>query len=132
MSLTKEQILAAQDIRIEKLHVPEWGGDVHVKALTAAERDAYEMSILEVGSNGRVKKVRLERVRLNLVSASLVDADGKQLFSTREVEALGKKSAAAINRIVEKAQQLSGVSDDDIEELADGLKNDQSADLPSD
>jgi hypothetical protein len=34
------------------------------------------------------------------------------------VEALGKKSAAALNRVFEVAQRLSGITDDDVEELA--------------
>ena len=46
MSL-KEQILKADDLPKEKVNVPEWNVDVYVRALTAAERDGYEASLIQ-------------------------------------------------------------------------------------
>ena len=43
--LTKEQMLAADDIKSERVEVPEWGGDVMVRGLTGTQRDAWEASM---------------------------------------------------------------------------------------
>jgi len=47
-ALTKEQILGASDIEIEKVDVSEWGGFVYVKGMTAKQRDDFEASILVI------------------------------------------------------------------------------------
>ena len=132
MALTKEQILEAQDIQREEVEVPEWGGTVYVKALTAAERDQYESTIIEFGMDGKPRKMRLDKIRTLLAAMTICDEDGARIFKDSEIAAIGGKSAAALERVIEVAQRLSGISQNDVEELADGLKNDQSADLPSD
>ena len=40
--LTKEAILAADDLPREKVDVPEWGGEVYVRALTGAQMQPVE------------------------------------------------------------------------------------------
>ena len=42
MALTKDQILAADDMGMLKLAVPEWGGDVYIRVMSVGERDASE------------------------------------------------------------------------------------------
>ncbi len=42
MSLTAEQILAADDMGLKKVTVPEWGGDVFIRVMSVGERDEYE------------------------------------------------------------------------------------------
>ena len=39
------------------------------------------------------------------------------------IKALSEKSAAALQRVFEVAQRLSGITDDDVEELAEGLED---------
>ena len=45
--LGKKAILAAQDIPTEPVAVPEWGGEVLVRGLSGADRDAFEASVVE-------------------------------------------------------------------------------------
>ena len=40
-ALTKDQILAADDLGVLKLTVPEWGGDVYIRVMSVGERDFY-------------------------------------------------------------------------------------------
>jgi len=47
MTLNKEQILRADDLKTEEVDVPEWGGSVRVRVLTGTERDAFESSIYD-------------------------------------------------------------------------------------
>lgn len=127
--LTLDQIRNAPTVITEDVPVPEWGGTVRVKALTAKERDAFEAGL--VVGKGKNRRVSIDNVRAQLVAASVVDADGKQMFKPADAEWLGDQSAAAINRVYEVAGRLSGVSDDDVEELA-GNSSDQSGASSSD
>ena len=99
--LTRDQILKIDDIKTEEVNIPEWGDSVKVRGLTGTERDAWEESILE--QKGKNTKVKLKNARAKLVSLSVVDEEGNRIFSDGDVEALGKKSAAALDRIYEVA-----------------------------
>ena len=130
MLLTREQILAAVDIQHEDVEVPEWGGTVRVVGLSGADRDAFEQAITE--RKGKRVNVNMANIRAKLVSRSLVGEDGILLFQESDIEALGKKSAAALDRVFSVAQRLSGLSDADVEELAGNSEDGQSDDSTSD
>lgn len=114
--LSKDDILRMEDLPREVVPVPEWGGEVLVRGLTASERDAFEGSIVEL--RGKERRIHLEDIRAKLASLTMVDEQGKRLFSDGEVAALGKKSAQAVQRVFDVAQRLSGISGSDVEELA--------------
>lgn len=124
--LTRDAILQAKDLPKELVAVPEWGGEVYVRALTGAERDSFEQSMLE--QKGKSSKMNLKNVRAKLVALTVVDEDEKRLFSDDDVKFLGNKSAAALNRIFEVAQRLSGLRPEDVEELTKNSESDQSED----
>ena len=113
--LTRDAILQADDLPMETVSVPEWGGEVLVRGLTGTERDAFEESVLT--GKGKQRDVSMQNVRAKLVSRCLVDEEGERLFSDADVRALGQKSAAALTRVFDVAQRLSGLSPDDVEEL---------------
>ena len=122
--LTRDAILQAEDLPTEDIEVEEWGGAVRVRALTGAERDAFEQSIVE--QRGKSTRMNLRNIRAKLVALTVVDADGKRLFSDKDAELLGKKSAAALDRVFEIAQKLSGLSPEDMEELSGNSEEGQS------
>jgi hypothetical protein len=107
--LTKEQILAQNDLRTEQVEVPEWGGSVTVRAMTSRERDAYEASMVEGD--------KYVNVRARLVASCLVDENGERMFSDEDAEALGNKGASAMNRIFNVVTRINGFSDSDLEDL---------------
>lgn len=115
--LTRDQVMAAEDLQTELVPVPEWGGEVIVKALTGRERDAFEASIAG-DRTGKRARLNLENVRARFVAACVVDERGQALFYPSDVELLGEKSAAALQRVFEVGQRLSGLSNEDVEELA--------------
>jgi hypothetical protein len=119
--LTREQILQAADIRFEDVEVPEWGGTVRVRSLTGAERDDLEGSIAELEG-----LEIYENFRARLVTRAVVDETGKRLFSDKDIERLGEKSGAALDRVFSVAQRLSGLTKADIEELTANLNGGQS------
>lgn len=109
--LTKEQILQANDLKREVVFVPEWGGEVTVRTLTGEEKDAYEMAMYAGG------KKDLSNIRAGLLARAIVGDDGKRLFTDAEVQALGRKSASALDRVYSAAARLSGISKDDEKEF---------------
>ena len=127
--LTKERILAVDDIVTEDVDVPEWGGTVRVRGLSGVERDAFEASMIE--RRGKKVETNLTNLRAKLVAASVVDEKGSRLFSDADVKALGAKSAAGLDRVYDVAQRLSGISDDDVDELAGNLSGTASGDSSS-
>lgn len=127
--LTRDQILTAQDIQTEEVHVPEWGGTVLVRALDGEERDSLEASMIQ--GKGKNAQVNLKNLRAKLVARSIVDESGKRLFEDGDIPALAKKSAAALNRVYEVAQRLSGITPEDVDELTKNSKPAQSEDSGS-
>lgn len=112
--LSRDDILGVQDLKTEEIKVPEWGGTVLVRSLTGAERDAYEQAVLD-SRDEEGDKVR--NIRARLVAASIVNEDGEQEFSLDDVDALGAKNARALERVFNVAMKLSGISEDDVEDL---------------
>jgi hypothetical protein len=129
--LSRDAILTAQDLTTELVNVPEWGGDVYVKSLTGSERDAFEGSLLSTDAKGK-NKVTYTNIRAKLVAKTVCDENGVRLFTDDDIKDLSKKSAAALQRVFEVAQRLSGLSDEDVKELTGELKNDQSEGSTSD
>lgn len=121
--LTKDQILDAKDLQTEVVEVPEWGGSVKIRGMTGVERDAFEESLLR--GKGKNTRVNMQNIRAKLVAHSVVNGDGERMFSNADVQALGKKSAAALDRIFDVAQELSGITKADVEELAANLADGQ-------
>ena len=90
--LTREQILASQDLKKERVPVPEWGGDVFVRVMTGTERDAFEETIFKGGGSNIGTRARL-------AALTMIDEKGQRLFTDEDVQVLGEKSAPALDRV---------------------------------
>lgn len=113
MILSKNDILKADDIKKETIDVPEWGGKVIMQSMCSKDRDAWELAMVdEKGQN------KMENIRATLVAACLVDDKGELLFSPKEVKLLGKKSAKVLDKLFTEAQKISGIGENDVEDLA--------------
>ncbi len=117
--LGHDDILAAKDIKTDDVEVPEWGGTVRVQGLTGTERDAFEASLRQLRGDKMVPN--LANARAKLVARTIVGEDGVRLFGDNEINALGAKSAAALDRVFEVASELSGLNEDDVEKLSENL-----------
>ncbi len=112
--LKRAEILNISDVKTEIVAVPEWGGEVMVKAMTGRERDAYEASMLD--EKGEAKN--LKNLRAKLVALTVVDPETmKPIFTIGDIDTLGEKSAIALDRIFASAQRLSRITDTDVKEL---------------
>lgn len=124
--LTKDQILSVDDLDTKDVYVFPWRGFVRVRTMTAHERDRFEQQMF---TNKGGKRERMDDIRATLVSLTVIDEDGKRLFGEKDVKALGKKSAAALDKIFSEAQSLNAVSDEDVEDMAknsEGTQDDSS------
>lgn len=131
--LTAEDILAANDDVVRAVEVPEWGGRVWVRGLTGSERDLFENSILE--GRGRNQSVNLKNFRAKLVVAATVKGEHskERLFADpSHVQRLGTKSARALQRVFDVAQELAGLNEKDVEQMTADLGKDQNGSSGSD
>jgi len=110
-------VLTADDLVKELVKVPEWGGELYISTLTAADRDSYEASIIESDGSGSFRQ-NFKNMRAKLVARTAVDEKGKRIFEDKDIVPLGLKSAAALDRCFAVASRLNAVTDDDLEELA--------------
>lgn len=128
--------LSADDLRqmaqqmsdrvIEKVQVPEWRKAVYVRSLTGRERDEYEASMLEF--RGKKTRQNMGNLRARLLVLAICDRDGRRIYNRGDAELLGNLNAAGVDRVFEVAQRLSGLTGDDIEELAGNSGSGQSDD----
>lgn len=115
--LSKNDIRQVQEIlAIERCEVPEWGGHIYLRELSGKERDAYESSMLK--GQGRKQRLVTDNVRAKLVALAACDENRQPLFVPADADWLGTRGAAPLHRAYQVAARLSGITDDDVEELA--------------
>lgn len=113
--LTRDAILAVQDLPTKDVTVKAWGGTVRVRSLTGAERDAFEVAMLSARQQGQLSP---GNIRARYAAMCIIDQTGAQLFSPSDIETLGGKSAQALDQVYQAILELNALSDSDIEELA--------------
>lgn len=123
--LTKDAVWQANDIQIEDVPVPEWGGEVRLRGLSGTERDRFEALSLVKGKGG-TKEVNTRNLRARLIAACAINEDGSPMFDSNDILHLGQKSAVALERLFSAASKLSGMSAKDVDELTENLDSDQS------
>lgn len=109
--LTRAELLAQCSAALpwETVHVPEWGGTIGVRVLSAAERDGFELAIAKARGAGR--DVYNPRARLVVLCAC--DATGARLFTDADAEAIGAASGIAVERVFAVAMRINGMAGDD-------------------
>lgn len=128
--LTKEELLSMDDIPIEEVVVPEWRNrTVLVCGLSAAAKNAYQASLVEI--KGSSRRVRMENATAKLLVLTVLGRDRKAMFRETDIERLGAKSAAALERLAKVANRLSGMDEQENAELVKNSEAAQSADSPT-
>lgn len=113
--LNIKEIWAADDLRVEKVEVPEWGGHLFIQSLTGEERDRFEATIFE--KKGEDTKTNFENLRAKLIVLTAVDTEGNKIFRSENAPRLGTKNSAVLDRLFAVAQKLSGLRKEDVDEL---------------
>jgi len=127
--LSKDEIFGMDDIPVEEVIVPEWKNrKVLVCGLTAAGKNAYQASLLEI--KGSSRRVRMENALAKLLVRTIVNRQRQPIFTETDIERLGGKSAAALERLATVANRLSGMHEQENAELVKNSDAAQSGDSP--
>ncbi len=133
MTLTRDQILKADDIALKEIDIPEWGGSIHIRQLNRGEQDAHMKR--QFGKPSMKQKDGKQEIDSTmqifghdawLVAHGACDEDGKRIFTNKDVAELEKKSGEVVGRIAKEILEHSGMAKDieELEELEeDDLKN---------
>ncbi len=108
--LDRNAILGIQDVTVQTLEVPGWG-TCSIRVLTGVERDALEA---EFTAN---KGKPAANFRGRFAALVLCDAAGSRLFSNKDAEQLGLKSALALDMILDAGMILSGIKPSEASKL---------------
>lgn len=135
MASLHDAILAADDLPREKVPTEEWAPEapeVWIQGLSGEERDQWEQSLTTTVNGQRIPKPKIKNVRAAFVARVLVDDNGERLFQDGEVNALGRKSAAVLDRLWDVGRRLSGMLTDEELEAQNPSSGDQEEPSPSD
>jgi len=114
-TLTREQILNAEDLETREVNVPEWGGKVMLKTMTGAERDAWESRIpLQTAD----KKIDIKEMKACLLVLCIRDPKTSAfLFTEKDVPELNKKNSSVLDRLWQIASEMNGIGNKELEEI---------------
>ena len=125
--LTKEDLLKKEDLKVEKVELDK-AEFVYVKQMTGREKDCFEQSLMKEvkGADGAVSYERsLDDFRAKLAVNTLCDEKGVCLLDASDAPVLSQHmSAARLEVIVNKVQELNKITEKDKENM---VKNSEAA-----
>jgi hypothetical protein len=119
--LDRKALLAKEDLKVEKVDL---GKDefVYVRQMTGHERDTFEQSLIKEQKDSKGNVVSYDRAlgdfRAKLAVCTVCDEKGKLLLDPKDYDLLSKNmSAYRLERIINKAQSLNNITEEDKEGL---------------
>lgn len=110
----------------QAVSLPELGGEtVYVWGLSGAERDSFESTM--VVQRGKKREQNLANIRARFLVLVLRDADGQRLFTDGDAGAVGNLPASVLDRLFDVGRKLSGMTEEDVEELGKASESGQPA-----
>lgn len=119
MGSTADYIFELDDAKSLDVLVPEWPDKsgapmrLRVRSLSGDEKDAYEDWCMKRKNN----PLGMRGIRAYLVSLCTINDDGTRLFTDDQIDRLGRKSAAALDRLFDACCSLNALRSSDVEEL---------------
>lgn len=134
--LDRKKLLAKEELKIEEVNLGK-GESVYVRQMTGHERDIFEQSLIKETKDTKGNVISYDRAlgdfRAKLAVCTICDEKGSLILEPKDVEVLSKNmSAARLERIINKAQELNNISEEDKEALVKNLEGDQIANSISD
>jgi hypothetical protein len=113
-TLSKAALLAAANqTKLEPLELPELGGTVYVKAMTAGEREQFEQ---DMTSNDLVKS---KKVRATVFANSVTDENGNRLFTSDDIDSINSLPASIVSKVFDKSNEINGINTQQVIEQAE-------------
>jgi hypothetical protein len=118
--LDREKLLAKEELSVEKVMLNK-KDFVYVRQMTGRERDRFEQSLLKEvkDAKGNLEYERsLDDFRAKLVVNTVCDENGVNLLQPEDYPTLSQMmSARTLEKIVNVAQRLNQISEEDREAL---------------
>lgn len=108
--------LPAEEVTLVDPHGREVG-KIRMRGLTAAELEEYQQSLQVSGKGGR-PGVSYRNAMSRLVAMSAVNEDGTPFFSKTDQARLAEAPSWMLMQLFESACRLSGMTENDVKELA--------------
>ncbi len=108
-ALDRSAILGVHDREVVAIEMPEWGGRVYLRSITAAVREKWEIAI-----SGEARRVN---IRAKYLILALCNEDGDLLFDDNDILKLDEKAAAPMERLFDVALRMNGMHPDSAAEL---------------
>jgi hypothetical protein len=124
MFIGRNEILAIDDRRRERLVIPEWGtvedpAEVWIQMMSGNDREIYESWAMAYNSERAISgEIQASHLYAKMAVLSCVDHEGNRIFSVSDVDALGRKSYAELKRIFDTAWRLNLFDPDEVEKAA--------------
>lgn len=131
--LDKKALLTKEELTIQKVTLGK-GDFVYVRQMTGRERDRFEQSLIKENKSveGGIEKA-LDDFRAKLAVVTVCDEAGALILSVSDAGTLSQMmSAARLEKIVNVAQELNKISEEDKENLVKNSSGDQVANSSSD
>ena len=135
--LNRMQLLKKEDLKIEKVVFEDGSDDfVFVRQMTGRERDSFEETLTKEIKNDKGEidyKRDIRDFRAKLAVHTLCDAKGKNLMSVKDIPLLSvNMSAYRLECIVNAAQKINKISEEDRNALVKNLEGDRKEGSTSD
>lgn len=121
MALTRDEIIAAIAARktvTKDEDVPEWGGVVKIRLLSAAELKAI----------GFFSGTDAADLPVNILVAALSDEQGEPLFTKADFKTIAQADFATTIRIFEVASKFNGLTEEEVAAAAESFVEAQDED----
>jgi len=124
----RDKILAAADIPVETVLVPEWEVEVLMKGMTAGDR----ILLMQNAYDQTTQQINMAIVYPDVVVSCAHDPKTSEpIFTDSDKSELMKKSSAAIERLASVGLRLSGIGKDEQDAAGKDSSTTQSDDSSS-
>lgn len=103
----RDEILGADDLRVEVVDTPEWGRPIRLRQLNGLDLMAYEDSLPE--------KANTTQLSARIIAFTAIDDDGNRLFSEADIPALERKNPKALLRLGSRAMLMNRLTDSELQ-----------------
>ena len=121
--MNREQLLAAAKaatIERRALTIPALGNEpVYVRGMSGKERDEFEND-LRFRKGRRTGQADLRNFRARLAVKVITDEQGKRLLQDEDAAVFGELPAGVLDQIIAACTELSGMSDEEVEQMGNG------------
>lgn len=100
--------------RFAVVDTPGWGG-VRIRSLTELERSQFES--VPLGKDGALDPRKLVDQKCRLIVLCVVDENGDQILTNKDIEALRQQDSLTTNALVDGIKKHCGFTEADFQEL---------------